>query len=237
VGGRYSVFSAVGIVPLTLLGLDVSALHEGARAAIQASLRPHRNPALELAAALAEHYARGVRVHDFFAFHSELETLGKWHRQLLAESVGKTREHDHERIGFHASVVIGSTDLHSVGQLIFGGPRNRFATFVTVPSLWRDETPIPADGPFAAEALTGNAVGAIPRAIFEGTARAYSAQGLPYASIELADCTERELGACMGLSMVSVMLLGKFLGVNVFDQPAVELYKQETLAVLGAQRV
>jgi len=230
VGGRYSVFTVVGLVPLALLGIDIRAFCEGAQRAVRASSE-EGGPAEALAALLFESYTTGCSVHELVMFHPELETMGKWYRQLLAESLGKERG-DTTHIGIMPSVFVGSTDLHSMGQLVFGGPRNRFTTFVAAPSVWTDAQELHVDSPFMLPMLEQKHPGNIIRAIYEGVQTAYRKNKLPFCTTELEAITPREIGAWMALHMAAVMYTAELLGVNAFDQPAVEEYKDETRRIL-----
>ncbi len=233
VGGRYSVFSSVGLVPLALLGVDIRALCEGARAGTQAAA-PEKglSSAMVLAAILYEQHAAGLAIHELFLFDPALEMLGKWYRQLLAESIGKTRG-DGSRVGITPTVAIGSTDLHSLGQLVFGGPQSRCTTFVAVPSTWQDTPALADDSPFMLEMLRGKTTGDVMQAIYGGVRASYAGQGLPFVRVELDALNERELGAFMTTHMAMVMYLARLLDVNAFDQPAVESYKLETKRILA----
>ncbi len=233
VGGRYSVFTPVGLVPLALLGVDVDALCEGAGKAIAASTPEEgHGPASTMASLLFEAYLTGLTMQELFMFHPELETLGKWYRQLLAESVGKQR-HDSTKVGIMPTVAIGSTDLHSLGQLVFGGPRNRFTTFVAAPSSFKHGHAYRSDSPFTLSMLEGHTAGDAMHAIYKGVRAAYRNHSLPFIRIELDAIDAREVGAFMGLHMASVMYLAELFNVNAFDQPAVETYKRETRRILG----
>jgi glucose-6-phosphate isomerase len=233
VGGRFSVFTAVGLVPLALLGVDIRALCEGAAAGAHASVASEGpSAAMVLASLLYEEYQRGIELHETFFFDPELETLGKWYRQLLAESLGKERA-DGTPVGIMPTVAL-CTDLHSLGQLVFGGPRNRFTTFVAAPATWRETPRVTADPPFVIPMIANKESGAIIQAIYEGVRVSYQAHGLDFIRIELAAITERELGAFMAVQMAAVMYLGKLFAVNTFDQPNVESYKTETKRILSA---
>lgn len=237
VGGRYSVFTPVGLAPLALLGIDIDALCDGARAGARASApEDGTSSAAVLASCLYEAYLNDLRIHEFFVWHPELETLGKWYRQLLAESIGKERS-DHTPVGIMPTVAIGSTDLHSLGQLVFGGPRNRFTTFVAVPSLWDDKEPALSENVFMLDMLHRRSAGEPQRAIYKGVTTTYHEHELPFATIGLNALTERELGACMAVHMASVMCLANLLEVNAFDQPNVEAYKTETRKLLTREDV
>lgn len=234
VGGRFSVFTATGLLPLALAGVDVATFLSGAERGVHSSVRVEGpSSAARIAVLLAHALDLGLTTHELFVFNPELETLGKWYRQLLAESIGKTRE-DGVRVGLEPSVAVGSTDLHSLGQLIFGGPQRRITTFVAAPSVFADGPVLESDSPFMTPALRGTRLGAVPEAIYRGVLAAYEKNDLPHLRIELADLSVRELGAFMAVQMASVMYLGKLLGVDTFDQPAVEGYKEETRRILAS---
>lgn len=236
VGGRYSVFSPVGLLPLLLLRTDTAALREGARAATIAATDGSDALAWETAAVLAHLMQEGYRVHDLFLFAPRLESLGKWYRQLLAESIGKEkREGEHVvRVGLTPTVSIGTTDLHSVAQLHFGGPRDTVTTFVHAAPDSSES--LRAGGALAAllPALSRHALGDVLDATFQGVREAYRAHALPFMSCELEGVTARELGYFMQFFMLQTMYLGHFAGINAFDQPAVEIYKEKTRALLSA---
>jgi glucose-6-phosphate isomerase len=231
IGGRYSVFTSVGLVPMALLGVDIRAFCEGARRAITASVEQDVGPAATLAALLFESYTIGYTTHELVLFHPEFETMGKWYRQLLAESLGKERS-DGTRVGIMPSIFIGSTDLHSMGQLVFGGPRNRLTEFVAVPSVWKKSSELAENSPFTLSFLKNKHPADAVRAIYEGVRTAYRTHALPYVSVELESISPRELGAWMALHMTVVMYTAELFGINAFDQPAVETYKNETRRIL-----
>jgi glucose-6-phosphate isomerase len=218
-------------VPLALLGVDVRAFCEGAQRAITASVEQGVGPAATLAALLFESYTTGYTMHELVLFHPELETLGKWYRQLLAESLGKERG-DGTRVGIMPSIFIGSTDLHSMGQLVFGGPRNRLTEFVAVPSVWHTTHELTENSPFTLPLLKNKHPADAVRAIYEGVRNAYRTHTLPSVSVELESLSARELGAWMALHMAMVMYAAELFGVNAFNQPAVEDYKNETRRIL-----
>lgn len=237
IGGRYSVFTSVGLVPLSLLGIDIDLFCEGACATMQHVLSATtEDHASDIARHMYERYRLGSSIHDLFVWHPELEFFGKWYRQLLSESIGK-----HDRfgtpVGITPVVAIGSTDLHSLGQLVFGGPRNRSTTFIAAPSLWTSFGTLTPDTPFVHESLRGKDAGTVVRAIYEGVLASYRTEHLPFVSITLDDISARELGACMALHMGIVMYLARLFEVSAFDQPDVERYKEETRRILSAQNV
>ena len=237
VGGRYSVLSAVGLFPLCALGLEVDQLCRGAADMLQDCLYDdwEHNPAVQSAAITALWYESGKTVSDTFLFHSELESLGKWYRQLLGESVGKAETvHGRTRpTGLVPTVSIGSTDLHSVGQLYLGGPSYSLTTFV-YSSASEGALTVPNERVFPdiAPMVSGKNTHDIMSAIRRGTMAAYQKQSRPYMEVVLDAIAPYELGAFMQFKMCEMMFLGKLLSVNPFNQPNVELYKSETRRIL-----
>ena len=237
VGGRFSVFTAVGLFPLAALGIPVAKLLEGASDIRTSCLNNdiNFNPAAKSALVAYQAYQHGQIVHDTFVFNSELESLGKWYRQLLGESIGKevVGEGNTARVGIVPTVSVGSTDLHSVGQLYLGGPARTVTTFVHSNS---DEftftTPTERLFGTLAPMATGKSTSEIMTAILSGTKTAYNNQSLPFMEITLDGITPHELGAFMQFKMIEMMYLGRLFGVDTFNQPAVELYKVETKKLL-----
>lgn len=228
VGGRYSVLSAVGLFPLAALGLDIDALRAGAVASRTKALNKdiETNEAVISATILYLHYRNGKNINDNFFFAPQLESIGKWYRQLMGESCGKDGK------GITPTVSLGSTDLHSVGQLYLGGPKDKTFTFVSVekPSL---EASVPATLQFPlVEHLENKRASTIMKAIREGVKYAYDKQEQPFMEIILDEVNEYNLGEYLQFKMTEMMYLGKLMGVNTFDQPHVELYKVETKKVL-----
>jgi glucose-6-phosphate isomerase len=193
------------------------------------------NPALLSAATIFYHQKKGKNINDTFIFHPELESVGKWYRQLMGESLGK--EHDLQGNVIHAGVTptvsVGSTDLHSVGQLYLGGPRDKITTFVyTEDTTQTVRIPDTLEFPLV-EGISGKNDSDIMKAICEGTKIAYKNQGLPFMEVILEKISEKELGAFLQFKMIEMMYLGQLLNVNAFDQPHVELYKVETKRILN----
>ena len=236
VGGRYSVFSAVGLFPLAVAGIDVRALVRGAkamRATCTASVLAE-NPAAMSAAVLYAHNQAGLPIHDTFLFASDLEATGKWYRQLMGESVGKehNRAGDVVHAGMTPTVSMGSTDLHSVVQLYLDGPNDRVTTFVRVASL--PDVRVPSES--AVDALVGDIAGksmaTLMDAILDGTMIAYEKASRPFLVLTLDALDEESIGALLQMKMLEMMYLGYLFEVNPFDQPAVEKYKVETKRLL-----
>ena len=243
VGGRYSVFSSVGLFPLSWVGLDCHALLAGAKEMRDKCLKEggEDNPASSMAILLHANAMKGRRIHDHFLFATDLEGVGKWYRQLLGESIGKEWDYYGKRrvrTGITPTVSIGSTDLHSVGQLYFGGPRDKFFRIVSVAGA-KDSPKVPTDKAFdkLVPSLSGKSLDRIMSAIVEGTKGTMRKQGLPFASVSLPDLKEHAIGALMQEEMLETILLGELFAVNPFDQPAVEAYKKETRRLLSGGKL
>ncbi len=226
VGGRYSVFSPVGLFPLGILGVDIGRLLKGAfDMAYGRCLKFESNPAAISAVFHYINYKKGVNISDMFLFSNDLESLGKWNRQLMAESLGKKNE------GITPTVSIGSTDLHSVGQLNLGGPYNKFTTFVSVKKN-KHSLMVPKLGLNLVSSIEGQRLEFIMDAILKGTKNAYKKGKRPFMEIILPDKKEYSIGQFMQFKMIETIYLGYLMNVNPFDQPAVEKYKEETRKLL-----
>ncbi len=224
VGGRYSIFSAVGLFPLGMLGVNLKELLNGAASMKEQCLsNPKNNPAAIGASLLFNHAKAGRNVYDNFLFSSDLESLGKWYRQLLAESTGKLK-----KLCLTPNVSIGSTDLHSMVQLYLGGPDDKFTNFVT--THFNNSIKVPQYPEYNALVpnLQKKEISHIMHAIQQGVKIAYKKGKRPFTEIRFDGKNAKTIGAFMQLKMIETILLAKLLNVNPFDQPAVELYKKET---------
>lgn len=229
VGGRFSVFSAVGMFPFAVLGFNIVDIIKGSQEAREMALSNEieENYALISAVILFIHSKAGKNINDNFIFLPQLESLGKWYRQLMGESIGK------ERKGITPTVSVGSTDLHSVGQLYLGGPKDKITTFIYGDKV-KYEVNVPSKSAFKLiDVISDKPIHTIMNSIVEGTKIAYKKQELPYMEIVLDSVCEIELGRFMQFKMMEMMFLGKLLEVNTFDQPHVELYKVETKKILS----
>jgi glucose-6-phosphate isomerase len=208
------------------LGVDIRALRDGAQNILRSCLGVSENPALKSAIVLFSQNKAGLNINDNFIFHSELESLGKWCRQLMAESLGKNGK------GITPTVSVGSTDLHSMVQLYLGGPKDKITSFIY--SGKSDAIKIPDQLSLSGlvENINGRPVSSVIKAILEGTKTAYSKKNLPFIELIIDEINEYELGAFLQFKMVETMFLGQLLEVNAFDQPNVEDYKVETRELL-----
>jgi glucose-6-phosphate isomerase len=241
VGGRYSVFSAVGLFPLLFLGINIKDFCAGARAAFTTNTHTditHNSAALS-AAIIATQYQHGNIIHDTFIFSTALSACGAWYRQLSAESIGKAEDNNNKRvnIGLLPTISIGSTDLHSVAQLYLAGPHNRFTTFITVNKHHTNlRTPNYPEFESIVPHIQRRSLTAIMDAILQGTQKAYQRDKRPFMSVTLMDISAYTVGYFLYTKMIEIIYLGHLLNVNSFDQPQVELYKKETKQILAHQQ-
>lgn len=235
VGGRYSVFTPVGLFPLRMLGIDIASLLAGAKAMRDICLQQdlQANGAAKSACTIYQHYRDGKNIHDTFLYSPTLALLGAWYRQLVGESLGKKENRAGKAVheGITPTVSIGTNDLHSVAQLYLGGPYDKFTTFVY--AEWNDG-PVINQSEFLTPItyVVGKTVSQVRDTIIQGVALAYKDGGRPYIEIVLPTINAYYLGQFMMLKMVEIMLLGALMDINPFDQPAVELYKSNTRKLL-----
>ncbi len=221
--GRYSVLSAVGLVPLAALGIDIKKFLAGAQNMQKLCLEPNiqKNPALWGAAATFLNYQNGKSVHTLFHLNSSLQALSRWWQQLQSETLGK------EGKGI-LPILSDTTDLHALGQLYMDGPRNIYTTFLESTVVTErnvvDTTFLPG--------LKEKNIGKISSAISRGVQSAYQKKGLPYATISFDTTDEESLGAFCILKMLETLYLARLIGVSPFDQPGVTLYKEEVQSIL-----
>lgn len=236
VGGRFSVLSAVGLIPLALAGVDVEELRRGAADMLAVSLLDSDdNLARASAAVLCASLESGKSIHDTFTFLPQLYSSGLWYRQLMGESVGKAYDLDGDLVhtGMTPTVSIGSTDLHSVAQLYLGGPRDKITTFLSLTNEADSlATPQKRVFPDLVPMINGRSAEEVMSAIYEGTKIAYQKNQLPFMEMVFEEISAYSLGAWLQSKMVEMMYLGHLLNVNTFDQPNVESYKVETKKIL-----
>lgn len=237
VGGRYSVFSSVGLFPLIAMGLNINELLNGAQTMREKCLEKDvfENPAALSAIIIFLQYKQGKNINDNFFFHPELESLGKWYRQLMGESIGKEKDIEGRvvNVGITPTVSIGSTDLHSMGQLYLGGPKDKFTTFIGAGAHHNmADIPCVLMFPDLVEGIECKSADEIMKAILEGVKIAYKKRGLPFIEAVLSDISLHSLGQFLQFKMIEMMFLGKLLRVNAFNQPNVESYKTETKRIL-----
>ncbi len=236
VGGRYSVLSAVSLFPLAMSDINIRALLNGANEMRDKCLSSNieENLAMASAVVLFENSKKGININNNFVFNGELESLGKWYRQLIGESIGKEKNRDGEIINFGITpiVSVGSADLHSVGQLYMGGPKDKITTFIRASIPKNNQTIAVSLFPELASGVEGKTSQDIMNAILEGVKIAYKKKTLPFVEIIMDDISEKSLGEFLQFKMMEIIYLGKLLNINPFDQPNVEDYKSEIRNIL-----
>jgi glucose-6-phosphate isomerase len=228
IGGRYSVATAVGLIPMTLLGHDVDEFISGYLDALSPTLE---SVVAESAARLASYYGFKYPHYNFFAFESRLEKMGAWYRQLFAESLGKEVDVDGKPCTFSMVPTISTpVELHSVGQLYMSGVPATYTDFV---SFDDDELDVmlPKRAKLA-PSLKGFSLQEVATALYGGTIAAYQERQLPYRATVFEDGLPYSIGQFMAMRIREVMYTAKLLNRNAFDQPNVELYKQKTKEIL-----
>jgi glucose-6-phosphate isomerase len=228
IGGRYSVATAVGLVPLTLLGHDVDEFISGYLDALSPTLE---SVVAESAARVASYYGLKYPHYNFFAFESRLEKLGRWYRQLFAESLGKENELNGKTC-VHSMVPTIATpvELHSVGQLYMSGVPDVYTDFVSFDDDELDVM-IPKKTKIAKQ-LKGFSLQEVATALYGGTVAAYQERQLAYRATIFEEDLAYSVGQFMAMRLREIMYVAHLIGVNAFDQPNVELYKQKTKEIL-----
>ncbi len=220
-GGRFSVFSAVGVLPAMIAGLDAEALRAGACEVLDSSLGAatagDAPPALGAAIAVGLSQERRVTQNVLMTYVDRLATFGLWHRQLWAESLGK------DGLGLTPIVARGATDQHSQLQLYLAGPQDKLFTLVRLETagLGPRIEPKRADSTGLAY-LGGRSLGDLLDAMAGATADTLARSGRPVRQFRLRELGEYQLGALMMHFMLETVIAADLLGVNPFDQPAVE---------------
>lgn len=226
VGGRFSVFSGVGILPLSILGVNIKNLLEGSKTALKKYLTDlPDNEAIKSAIFINSNYKNGKNIYNHFFFKPELESVGKWQIQLLAESLGKSGQ------GFTPTLSIGTNDLHSVMQLNLGGPKDKFFSVVSIKKDSNKGNLLPNILPLEHELsdqIKNRSLDEINNLILQGVKNTFIEKKISYSHFELKDISETAIGEYMQFKMLETMYLGKLLNVNTFDQPDVEEYKLKT---------
>jgi glucose-6-phosphate isomerase len=237
VGGRFSVFSPVSLFPLGLLGVNIDKLLKGASEMKNRCLDTNmlENPAVVSATLIYLHYKKGKNIHDLFLVGNDLESVGKWYRQLMGESIGKEFNTNKKRVfeGITPTVSLVSVDLHSMAQIYLGGPYDKFTTFVNVKQNNSDVV-VPNVDEYSklVDVIQGKRLKELMDAILLGVQTAFKKGKRPFMEIILPDKSEYCIGQLLQFKMIEMMYLGFLLKVNPFDQPNVEDYKIETRKIL-----
>lgn len=230
VGGRYSVLTAVGLLPIAVAGIDVDAMMQGAADAMSAYAEPDvaHNESYQYAAVRNALYRKGKAIEILVNYEPALHYVSEWWKQLYGESEGKDNK------GIFPASVDFSTDLHSMGQFVQEGARNLFETVIQVAEakehivIGTDESNL--DG---LNFLSGKTMDFVNKKAFEGTMLAHTDGGVPNLIVTLPDLSAYTFGYMVYFFEKACGISGYLLGVNPFDQPGVEAYKKNMFALLG----
>jgi len=231
VGGRYSILTPVGLLPIAVAGLDIEKLIGGARSMMEqclASADPEKNPAVRYAAIRNALYQLGKPVEILVNYLPNLYYFTEWWKQLYGESEGK------ENKGIFPAGVGFTTDLHSMGQYIQEGTRLMFETILSVENSGKElRVPFLEEDPDGLNFLAGKRLTGINHMAEMGTLLAHVDGGVPNIRISVTELNEETLGELIYFFEFACALSGYLLGVNPFDQPGVEAYKKNMFALIG----
>ena len=230
IGGRYSVLTAVGLLPIAVAGIDIDALMAGAADMMGtcALADINANPAWQYAGARYELYRTGKKIELLAAYEPCFRFMSEWWKQLYGESEGK------ENKGLFPASVEFTADLHSMGQYIQQGERHLFETVVRFGAS-KNENPVPFDegNGDGLNFLAGKRMDFICRQAMDGTLLAHVEGGVPNVTLQTGSLNEQTLGGLIYFFEYACGLSGYLLDVNPFDQPGVEAYKKNMFALLG----
>ena len=230
VGGRFSVLSAVGLLPIAVSGADIGKLMEGAAAAREAysvcDLKT--NDCYRYAALRNILYGKGKAIEMLVSYEPSFAMMAEWYKQLFGESEGKDGK------GLFPASVNFSTDLHSMGQFIQEGSRIMFETVVDIQKA-KEDLFIPADSENfdGLNFLADQNMSVVNHKAMQGTILAHTEGTTPNMILEIPEINEYELGQMIYFFEKACAISGYMLGVNPFDQPGVESYKRNMFALLG----
>ena len=230
IGGRYSVLTAVGLLPIAVAGIDIDALMAGAADMMGtcALADINTNPAWQYAGARYEMYRTGKKIELLAAYEPCFRFMSEWWKQLYGESEGK------ENKGLFPASVEFTADLHSMGQYIQQGERHLFETVVRFgPSAHQQQVPFDEGNGDGLNFLAGKSMDFIARQAMDGTLLAHVEGGVPNIIVETGSNDAHTLGGLIYFFEYACGLSGYLLDVNPFDQPGVEAYKKNMFALLG----
>lgn len=230
VGGRFSVLTAVGLLPIAVAGCDIDALMTGAAKASDDFTNPDimQNECYKYAAIRNILYRKGRSVEMLVSYEPSFAMMAEWFKQLYGESEGKDGK------GLFPTSATFSTDLHSLGQFIQDGTKLLFETVVHFSKAQKDfflkDDPANGDG---LNFLSNQNMSVVNQKAYEGTILAHTEGGTPNLVLEVPELNETELGYMIYFFEKACAISGYMLGVNPFDQPGVESYKKNMFALLG----
>lgn len=229
IGGRFSVISAVGLLPLAVAGIDIDEFMAGfADGREKYSEKSMENDAIKYAAVRNMLHENGKEIEVLVNYEPKLKYVAEWWKQLYGESEGKDGK------GIFPASVNNTTDLHSVGQMIQDGKRNLFETVIEVENVDKDiAIKEDADNLDGLNYLAGKNMSFVNKQAMEGTTMAHVEGGVPNIRIKIDKVDERKLAELFYFFEIAVGVSGYILGVNPFNQPGVEAYKKAMFKLLG----
>lgn len=235
VSGRFSVFSAAGLLPLALAGIDITELSAGGKELLSTCLtgRAISDPAATLASILYAHSENNMRIINHFFFNQKARALGAWSEQLFAESLGKRTNKRGEPVfsGMYPVTSIGPDDLHANYQLQLAGPKNFITVFVRERDHAGDLTAKVDEGRLLPDNMTyikDHSLGDLKTALAEATLASFRESNRPFIDISVPKFSTQRLGQFLLLEQLVVIYAGHLLNINTFNQPQVENYKEST---------
>ncbi|RQW21199.1 glucose-6-phosphate isomerase [Bacillus sp. C1-1] len=230
VGGRFSVLTAVGLLPIAVSGLDIEQMMKGAQEARDAYASPtlEENEAYQYAAVRNVLYNKGKTIELMVNYEPQLHFVSEWWKQLFGESEGKDQK------GIYPASVDFSTDLHSMGQYVQDGRRDLFETVLHVEQVDKHIEIEKADQDLdGLNYLAGETMDFVNKQAFKGTMLAHTDGGVPNLIVSIPKLDEYTFGYLVYFFEKAVAVSGYLMGVNPFDQPGVEAYKKNMFALLG----
>lgn len=239
VGGRFSVLTAVGLLPAALVGIDIRALIQGAQEMRDLFLSEgvEENLPFQLASIQYLLLQKGKNINVMYPYAHKLFRVADWFRQLLAESTGKKYSNNGDEIftGLTPIAALGATDQHSQNQLYFEGPNDKLFLFLENQSF-QNTVKIPTLDDTRLDYLKNTDFGELLKLEMQGTQGALTEADRPHIKIALDGITEENIGGLFLLFEGATAFLGEFLDINAFDQPGVELSKNITKKLLLESR-
>lgn len=240
VGGRFSVLSAVGLLPAKLIGINIEELLEGAREMRDAFLNENGEENLPFKLATIQYLLskKGKNINVLTPYAQKLIRFADWYRQLLAESVGKKVNNDNEvvNVGITPINALGATDQHSQSQLYNEGPNDKLHILLKVTNMGSDVAiPMLYPEEESLQYLKDVSFTKLIHTEMQGTVEALTQNDRPNVTIEIEEVNARTLGELFLLFEGATAFLGEFFNINTFDQPGVELSKQITKKLLSPE--
>lgn len=229
IGGRYSVLTPVGLLPMAVAGIDIQAVLSGAEKEMDEIVAENGGQALVYATARQALYRNGKYLEVLSSFEPSQRFLGEWWKQLYAESEGKDGK------GIFTVSCTMTTDLHSLGQMIQDGERNLFETILYMPEQSTLSIPDGEDFHDGLNWLGGKTYNHFNEAVAQATKKAHMSGKVPVINIDPGYVSEERFGALVYFFEFACGLSGYISGVNPFDQPGVEEYKKNMKSILAKQ--